>query len=60
MSAYKLLMCNRVRNPAYKLDIVDILANETMAKVEAYLERKAAAGKNNGCTLDTVTVRREW
>jgi hypothetical protein len=31
-----------------------------MAKVEAYLERKIAAGKNNGCTLDTVSVRREW
>ncbi|KAK4227267.1 hypothetical protein QBC38DRAFT_536577 [Podospora fimiseda] len=49
-----------VRNPAYKLDVVDILANATMAKVEAYLERKIAAGKNNGCTLDTVVVRQEW
>jgi len=31
-----------------------------MTKVEAYMKAKIAAGKNNGCTLETAGVRREW
>lgn len=31
-----------------------------MAKVDAYMSQKIAAGKNNGCTLENAGVRREW
>jgi hypothetical protein len=31
-----------------------------MPKVEAWLNEKVAAGKNNKCTMDNVVVRREW
>ncbi len=31
-----------------------------MAKVEEYMIKKAAAGKNNNCTLENAAVRREW
>ena len=31
-----------------------------MDKVEAYMAVKAAAGKNNKCTLENAAVRREW
>ena len=31
-----------------------------MVKVEAYMAKKAAAGKNNNCTLENAVVRREW
>ena len=31
-----------------------------MDKVEAYMAAKAAAGKNNKCTLENAAVRREW
>jgi len=42
------------------LDIVDKLEEATMPKVEAYMAKKIAAGKNNGCTLENAGVRREW
>lgn len=48
------------RNGYYTLDVVDKLEEETMPKVEAYMNAKIAAGKNNGCTLATAGVRREW
>jgi len=31
-----------------------------MNKVDAYMTKKIAAGKNNGCTLENAGVRREW
>ncbi|KAK7754593.1 hypothetical protein SLS62_003376 [Diatrype stigma] len=49
-----------VRNPAYPLDVVDKLEEATMPKVEAWLDKKIAAGTNNNCTLETARVRREW
>ncbi|KAH8765458.1 hypothetical protein F5883DRAFT_630101 [Diaporthe sp. PMI_573] len=48
------------RNPNYPPDLVDKLEEATMPKVEAYLEQKIAAGKNNECTLETASVRQEW
>ena len=50
----------RQRNGFYPLDVVDKLEEATMPKVEAYMKIKIAAGKNNGCTLETAGVRREW
>lgn len=50
----------RDRNPNYPLDVVDKLEEATMPKVETWLEKKIAAGKNNECTLETASVRREW
>lgn len=32
----------------------------TMPNVDAYMAKKIAAGKNNGCTLENAAVRREW
>ncbi|KAJ2996177.1 hypothetical protein NUW58_g1055 [Xylaria curta] len=49
-----------VRNPVYPLDVVDKFAEATMPKIEAYMAKKIAAGKNNKCTLETAAVRREW
>ncbi|KAK4032259.1 hypothetical protein C8A01DRAFT_20647 [Parachaetomium inaequale] len=48
------------RNGFYPLDVVDKLEEATMTKVEAYMAKKVAAGKNNGCTLENAGVRREW
>ncbi|GAB1312035.1 hypothetical protein MFIFM68171_02245 [Madurella fahalii] len=48
------------RNGFYPLDIVDKLEEATMTKVDEYMTEKIAAGKNNGCTLETAGVRREW
>ena len=31
-----------------------------MTKVDEYMTKKIAAGKNNGCTLEKAGVRREW
>lgn len=31
-----------------------------MPKIEAYMAKKIAAGKNNNCTLENAGVRREW
>jgi hypothetical protein len=31
-----------------------------MDNVDAYMNKKIAAGKNNNCTLETAAVRREW
>ena len=31
-----------------------------MPKVEAWMAKKTAAGKNNNCTLEKAAVRREW
>jgi len=31
-----------------------------MVKVDEYMTKKIAAGKNNGCTLENAGVRREW
>jgi len=31
-----------------------------MTKVDDYMTKKIAAGKNNGCTLERAGVRREW
>ncbi len=31
-----------------------------MPSIEAYMQKKIAAGKNNGCTLEKAGVRREW
>jgi tyrosinase len=42
------------------LDVVDKLEETTMTSVEAYMTKKIAAGKNNGCTLEKAGVRREW
>jgi tyrosinase len=50
----------RQRNGFYPLDVVDKLEEATMPKVEEYMAKKIAAGKNNGCTLETAGVRREW
>lgn len=50
----------RDRNPNYPLDVVDKLEEATMPKVEAWLGGKIAAGKNNECTMETASVRREW
>ncbi|KAI0541728.1 Di-copper centre-containing protein [Xylaria digitata] len=49
-----------VRNPVYPLDVVDKFEEATMPKVDAYMTKKIAAGKNNNCTLETAAVRREW
>jgi tyrosinase len=51
---------SRVRNGFYPLDVVDKLRDATMPKVEAWMAKKAAAGKNNNCTLENAAVRREW
>lgn len=51
---------NVQRNGFYPLDVVDKLEEATMSKVEAYMNAKIAAGKNNGCTLEKAGVRREW
>ena len=51
---------SRQRNGFYPLDVVDKLEDSTMSNVEAYMNKKIAAGKNNGCTLETAGVRREW
>ncbi|KAI1297343.1 hypothetical protein F5Y03DRAFT_369618 [Xylaria venustula] len=48
------------RNPVYPLDVVDKLEEATMPKVDDYMSKKIAAGKNNKCTLETAYVRREW
>jgi len=50
----------RQRNGFYPLDVVDKLEEATMTKVEAYMNQKIAAGKNNGCTLENAGVRKEW
>ncbi len=50
----------RQRNGFYPLDVVDKLEEATMPKIEAYMNAKIAAGKNNGCTLENAGVRREW
>ena len=42
------------------MDAVDKLLAATMPNVERWLAKQAAAGKNNGCTLEKATVRREW
>jgi len=52
--------CTRQRNGYYPLDVVDKLEETTMANVDAYMTKKIAAGKNNGCTLEKAGVRREW
>ncbi|OAA60507.1 putative domain, di-copper centre [Niveomyces insectorum RCEF 264] len=31
-----------------------------MPNVDAYMQKKIAAGKNNNCTLENAAVRREW
>ena len=31
-----------------------------MTKVEAWMNKKIAAGTNNNCTLENAAVRREW
>ena len=31
-----------------------------MPKIEEYMNKKIAAGLNNGCTLEKAGVRREW
>ncbi|KAH8878706.1 Di-copper centre-containing protein [Thozetella sp. PMI_491] len=49
-----------VRNGNYPLDVVDKLAEATLPKVDAWMAKKIAAGKNNNCTLETAAVRREW
>ncbi|KAK4207267.1 hypothetical protein QBC37DRAFT_299086 [Rhypophila decipiens] len=48
------------RNGFYPLDVVDNLLEETMPKIESYMDKKIAAGKNNNCTLENAGVRREW
>ncbi|KAK4171012.1 hypothetical protein QBC36DRAFT_295759 [Triangularia setosa] len=53
-------MVNVQRNGFYPLDVVDKLEETTMTNVEAYMSKKIAAGKNNGCTLENAGVRREW
>ena len=55
----KVLLC-RVRNGFYPLDDVDKMEEAMMPKVEEWLNKKAAAGKNNNCTLENAAVRREW
>ncbi len=55
-----MLSDSRTRNPNYPPDLVDKLRDATMDKVEAYMAVKAAAGKNNKCTLENAAVRREW
>ena len=42
------------------MDVVDKLHETTMVKVDEYMTKKIAAGKNNGCTLENAGVRREW
>ncbi|KAH8901345.1 Di-copper centre-containing protein [Thozetella sp. PMI_491] len=44
----------------YIWNIVDKLEEATMPKIEDYMAKKIAAGQNNGCTLETAGVRREW
>ncbi|KAK4213655.1 hypothetical protein QBC37DRAFT_169179 [Rhypophila decipiens] len=48
------------RNPFYPVDVVEKFAESSIPKVEAYMKKKIAAGKNNGCTLENAVVRREW
>jgi tyrosinase len=36
------------------------MRDATMPKVEEYMAKKIAAGKNNNCTLENVGVRMEW
>jgi tyrosinase len=31
-----------------------------MPKVDAWMAKKIAEGKNNNCTLENAAVRREW
>lgn len=50
----------RQRNGFYPLDVVDKFEESIMPNVEAYMSKKIAAGKNNGCTLANAGVRREW
>ncbi|KAI1851561.1 hypothetical protein JX265_012357 [Neoarthrinium moseri] len=49
-----------IRNGYYPLDVVDKLEEATMPKVEAWMSKKIATGKNNNCTLENAAVRREW
>jgi hypothetical protein len=51
---------SRIRNGYYPLDVVDKLEKSTMTKVEDWMNKKIAAGKNNNCTLENAAVRREW
>ncbi|KAI1126875.1 hypothetical protein F5Y10DRAFT_293325 [Nemania abortiva] len=48
------------RNPVYPLDSVDKLEADMMPKVDEWVAKKIAEGKNNKCTLETAAVRREW
>lgn len=56
----KIQLAQSSRNPAYPLDSVDKLADAALPKVEAWLEKKAAADGNFNCTAENVVVRREW
>ncbi|KAI1080049.1 Di-copper centre-containing protein [Whalleya microplaca] len=49
-----------IRNPNYPLDVVDNLEEATMPKIDTWLAEKITAGKNNNCTLENASVRREW
>jgi tyrosinase len=49
-----------VRNGYYPRNEVDKLLDETMPKVEMWMAKKAAEGKNNNCTLANAAMRREW
>ncbi|KAJ9150246.1 Di-copper centre-containing protein [Pleurostoma richardsiae] len=49
-----------VRNPNYPLDVVDNLEEATMPNVDAWVDKKISAGKNNNCALENAAVRREW
>ncbi|KAK4176774.1 hypothetical protein QBC36DRAFT_186640 [Triangularia setosa] len=48
------------RNPAIPLDVVDKLQDETMPKVQAWLDKQHKAGKAKNCTLENAAVRQEW
>ncbi|KAK4639912.1 hypothetical protein QC761_700690 [Podospora bellae-mahoneyi] len=48
------------RNPAFPLDVVDKLQDETMPKVQAWLDKQHKAGKATNCTLENAAVRQEW
>ncbi|CAP65729.1 uncharacterized protein PODANS_7_690 [Podospora anserina S mat+] len=49
-----------LRNPAFPLDVVDKLQDETMPKVQAWLDKQHKAGKATNCTLENAAVRQEW
>jgi tyrosinase len=49
----------RQRNGFYPLDVFDKLEETTMTNIDAYMTKKIAAGKNNGCMLEKAGVRRE-